>query len=558
MKLQSFSVENYKIFKENFTLNINESSIVILTGRNNTGKSTLLEAINWFFKKETKSNTIPIDCYTDEGKEIIFRGKFGFGEESFTFTKKYSNGSTPKFFDDQGIEIKASHQLRANLDVILSNDPFYITPAMSIDDLNSQVQNIYSEATKNKIQEIENATFEDEDVSEEHKLKKEYEELKLSIPKFVTSLKKTLDESLRLVSGQVSVALQRLFSNDSISLKISGGESGGISSSEIVKSMKSNLFINQDERSDMHLSNQGTGLQRMTLIYLIQNMIDNNLIGNRDDKMLLIDEPEAFLHPEAVRALSDSLYQIGREMPLIISTHSPILINLEERHTSIQIFRVGQSDAIELYKSDTEKFDDDDFKNLKILNYVDSYVNEFFFADNILIVEGDTEYIAFNQLVKMNKDNLHIIRAKGKSTVATLMKILNQFQTKYTVLHDSDNNPDFSISTLRAQLTNCKSIFANSINEDVNIYSSVHTFEVALGLGSISGSNKTRKIYEIMNDDSVDTEISLAKEKIKSVYNVILCNNEERTLPDGFHKIETIEDYERLFNPMIEAMVEQA
>ena len=158
----------------------------------------------------------------------------------------------------------------------------------------------------------------------------------------------------------------------------------------------------------------------------------------------------------------------------------------------------------------------------------------------------------------MNRDNLHIIRAKGKSTVVTLMEILNQFQTKYTVLHDSDNNPDFSISTLRAQLTNCNGIFTNSTNEDVNIYSSVHTFEVALGLGSISGSNKTRKIYEIMNDDSVDTEISLAKEKIQSVYNVLLNKNDSSVLPNGFNKIETNEDYERLFNPMIETFIEQA
>ena len=89
----------------------------------------------------------------------------------------------------------------------------------------------------------------------------------------------------------------------------------------------------------MPLANQGTGLQRMSLIFLIQNMIQNKLMGENEDKLLLIDEPEAFLHPEAVRALSRSLYKIGEKMPLMISTHSPILIDLSERHTSIQVFR---------------------------------------------------------------------------------------------------------------------------------------------------------------------------------------------------------------------------
>ncbi|WP_416054335.1 hypothetical protein [Fictibacillus sp. KU28468] len=34
-------------------------------------------------------------------------------------------------------------------------------------------------------------------------------------------------------------------------------------------------------------------------------------MGESDNKLLLIDEPEGFLHPEAVRALSRSLYKKG-------------------------------------------------------------------------------------------------------------------------------------------------------------------------------------------------------------------------------------------------------
>ena len=71
-----------------------------------------------------------------------------------------------------------------------------------------------------------------------------------------------------------------------------------------------------------------------------------------------------------------------------------------------------QSNYISLQQ---EQFDDDDIKNMKILNYVDSYVNEFFFADKILIVEGDTEYIAFKHFCKKKNENVHIIRARGKA-----------------------------------------------------------------------------------------------------------------------------------------------
>ncbi|TOC11855.1 hypothetical protein CGJ90_24685, partial [Vibrio parahaemolyticus] len=58
---------------------------------------------------------------------------------------------------------------------------------------------------------------------------------------------------------------------------------------------------------------------------------------------------------------------------------------------------------------------------------------------------GDTEYSAFNyikakELSEGNNDyhDLNIIRARGKVTVASMMKVLNHFKNKYYVLHDTD------------------------------------------------------------------------------------------------------------------------
>lgn len=152
----------------------------------------------------------------------------------------------------------------------------------------------------------------------------------------------------------------------------------------------------------MLLSEQGTGVQRMSLIYTIQNII-NQKIGNLGNRMLLIDEPEAFLHPEATRQLSSSLYDIGNVMPIIITTHSPVLINLENDHTVIDIFKIdkNKSDAITLFTSQESTFEADDTENMKILNYVDSYVNEFFFSDKNIIVEGFTEKLVLQYIQKI-------------------------------------------------------------------------------------------------------------------------------------------------------------
>ncbi|WP_137744649.1 ATP-dependent nuclease [Robertmurraya siralis] len=551
MRLTNFSVTNYKVFKDTFNIDFSKDSIAILTGRNNTGKSTILEAINCFFQKASKANAIPSDCFSVENKEIILKATFESTDEKITIQKKYTEGTSPKFYDETGDEIKASHELKEKLDEILNNQPFYITPAMLPDDINGLIQNIYSEILKNNLDKLEG----DEGNAEEKELAEEYAQLKKSYPEFLRKLKISTDRLLEEVSGDVSDNLRTLFSNEHLSLNVVGGESGGFSSSDILKSTSSSVHIDSKKQSEMPLANQGTGLQRMSLIYLIQNMIEKKLMGESDNKLLLIDEPEAFLHPEAVRALSRSLYKIGEKMPLMISTHSPILIDLSENHTSIQVFRVGEKEAIQLYRSEREKFDDDDIRNMKILNYVDSYVNEFFFADRIIIVEGDTEYIAFKHLAKTKNENVHIIRARGKATICTLMKILNQFNSSYDVLHDVDNHTKHSSSTLKAQLTNCKNILELKENENIRIFCSVSNFENAIGIGDVPNNKKTQTIYEILHGTSDTDEFAKPRRIVQNLFEQIINRKDKKSLDIGFCRINNKEDYDDFFTGLIEQKI---
>ncbi|WP_209865116.1 ATP-dependent nuclease [Paenibacillus shirakamiensis] len=555
MRLLSFSVTNYKVFKDTFTIDFSNDSIVILTGRNNTGKSTILESINCFFQREAKAKTIPNDCFSDRDKEIVLKAEFGSDNDKIIIVKKYKVESAPAFYDETGVEIKARHELKEKLDKILSNQPFYITPSMLPDDINALIQNIYSEILKGDLQKLERFEGDTEKERELYLLAQEYSRLRESYPQFLRKIKINTDKILQNVSSDVSQNLQMLFSNEHLSLNVTGGESVGFSASDILKSTSSSVHIDSSKQTGMPLSNQGTGLQRMSLIYLIQNMIEKKLMGEDENKLLLIDEPEAFLHPEAVRALSRSLYKIGRKMPLMISTHSPILIDLSEKHTSIQVFRIGEKEAIELFKSVSEQFGKNDIKNMKVLNYVDSYVNEFFFANKVVIVEGDTEYIAFKHFAKQKNYNVHIIRARGKATIATLMKVLNQFNSHYVVLHDVDNHDKHSSTTLKAQLTNCKNIFALKANENIRVFCSISNFENAIGIGDVSNDKKTKVIYELLREndgeDSVSDEYTEAYRKVENLFEKIINREEKAALDVGFLQISQVEEYDELFSELI-------
>ncbi|GGN96830.1 ATP-dependent nuclease [Saccharibacillus kuerlensis] len=555
MRLLSFSVTNYKVFKETFTIDFSNDSIIILTGRNNTGKSTILESINCFFQKETKAKTIPNDCFSDKDREIVLKAEFGSDDEKNIFIKKYKSECAPAFYDENGNEIKGRHELKEKLDKVLSNQPFYITPSMLPDDINALIQNIYSEILKGDLQKLEKFEGDSEKEQELHLLAQEYLQLRESYPTFLRKIKKNTDTILKNVSKDVSQNLKMLFSNEHLSLDVTGGESVGFSASDILKSTSSSVSISSSKQIGMPLSNQGTGLQRMSLIYLIQNMIEKKLMGDDENKLLLIDEPEAFLHPEAVRALSRSLYKIGRTMPLMISTHSPVLIDLSEKHTSIQVFRIGEKEAVQLFQSVNDQFDENDIINMKILNYIDSYVNEFFFANKVIIVEGDTEYIAFKHLAKENNHNIHIIRARGKATIVTLMKVLNQFNSQYDLLHDIDNHSKHSSTTLKAQLTNCKNIFALKSNENIRIFGSISNFENAMGIGDISNAKKTQVIHEILrenyNEGVESKEYVEAYKKVETLFKKIINREEQALLSTGFVEIKRVEEYDKLFSELI-------
>lgn len=163
--------------------------------------------------------------------------------------------------------------------------------------------------------------------------------------------------------------------------------------------------------------------------------------------MLLIDEPEIALHPNGIRAASKYLYELANDpsWQVILTTHSPLFINPFEDHTTIVRLSRNEGNPIpNTYRSDEVKFSEKEIENLKLLNTFDQNLSEMFFGQYPIIIEGDTEYAAFETIMRMNVDKYHIncrpilIRARGKYTIIPLIKMLTHFKIDFSVLHDTD------------------------------------------------------------------------------------------------------------------------
>lgn len=197
------------------------------------------------------------------------------------------------------------------------------------------------------------------------------------------------------------------------------------------------------------IAQQGSGARRTLLWAAIRLLAEtDSQAPSGRGHVLLMDEPEICLHPNAIREACKALYDLAQtattNWQVIITTHSPAFIDLSRDNTTIVRVERAADDVVRgttVFRPDRARLDADDRKELKLLNACDPYVAEFFFGGRTVLVEGDTEYAVFHRLALDDPDTfagLHVVRARGKAAMVALMKILNHFGAPYSALHDAD------------------------------------------------------------------------------------------------------------------------
>jgi putative ATP-dependent endonuclease of OLD family len=163
--------------------------------------------------------------------------------------------------------------------------------------------------------------------------------------------------------------------------------------------------------------------------------------------MLLIDEPEVGLHPAAIRAASRYLYALVDDpaWQVILSTHAPSFIDPLQDHTTIvRLSRCQANPTPSTYRAEEVAFSADEKENLKMLNRFDQALAEMFFGQHPILIEGDTEFAAFEQIMNQDRDAHPIserpilVRSHGKHALKLIIRMLRHFKVSFSVLHDSD------------------------------------------------------------------------------------------------------------------------
>lgn len=194
---------------------------------------------------------------------------------------------------------------------------------------------------------------------------------------------------------------------------------------------------------------QGSGARRTLMWAALKYAEENKSSGGERPHLLLIDEPELCLHPNAVREACKVLYDLPAQgnWQVMVTTHSPAFVDLSRDNTTVVRVERDEGGKVirgtTVFRPDVIKLSEDEKEELKLLNLCDPHLCEFLFGGKTVIVEGDTEYTAFRYVMRQSDNaeelrDVHVVRARGKATIRLVAKILNQFGAKYAVLHDSD------------------------------------------------------------------------------------------------------------------------
>lgn len=262
----------------------------------------------------------------------------------------------------------------------------------------------------------------------------------------------------------------------------------------------------------------------VTLLGLFKN--------TKDDKkhIILFEEPELYLHPSNKRRFRETLYKIAESnsYQVICVSHDPQLIDLSKPHTSLARFIECFDGKTEIHQTSEELFikDKETKDRIQMLNRFNPHICESFFADEVVLVEGDTEAIIVREILMKHfpEKEIFVLNTGSKNNIPFFVNVLGSFKINQHIIHDSDErylydkgvvvlNADDS-KRINSAWTMNESIWTAMLSAEsrnscsIKRYVSIRNFEHAHNYKHDSKKGKPLSAFEFsknidFNDDSI-------------------------------------------------------
>ncbi len=431
MKLRSFTIENYRSIKNARKIEISDLTTII--GRNNEGKSNILRALNVAMTIIGKRRSLASARLRPSKEDIFYDWKRDFPIDLQDETESGKTAFELAFFsfsssEKQGLEkiigrVYPKDSISIRIEIGIQEKPYITCESKDVSEFTSEITDfLSSHITFNYISAIRtNENAEDvvqSLVSSELKLLEDDKKYK----KALETIKRIREPLLKKVSKNVKKNLIEFLPSIK-DVRIEFAEN-----SRMKPFLRESINIVIDDGQPTNLEYKGDGIKSLVTMGLLKNRGD---VGT--PSIIAIEEPESHLHSSAIDRLKKILEDLSQTSQVIVSSHSPILVNRYDQGVNILVEN-GQA----IFRPNIRQIRDS--LGIKISDNLTD-------AENIILVEGETDKMIliafiksfFPKLFKKIEQNAVVIQSSsGTKNMPAIIKTFSTFVCKVFVVTDAD------------------------------------------------------------------------------------------------------------------------
>ncbi len=211
---------------------------------------------------------------------------------------------------------------------------------------------------------------------------------------------------------------------------------------------KAEVNLNSGTGAKIPIGRHGEGTQSLAVLTLFNAYLQ---AWNKGDPIVALEEPEAHLHPSAIRALWELIKEIPGQK--IISTHSGDLLSEVPSDAVVRLHKEGG--CVKASRMQDLNLNPDDIRKF---NYnIRRARGELLFARCWILGEGETEGTLIPECARiLNKDleraGIRFVPYQSGISIETCLRVANGMGIQWVVLSDNDKQGADDHKAVRRQL----------------------------------------------------------------------------------------------------------
>lgn len=458
LRISEIRIKNFRSIKE-LTVKLNELNLLI--GQNNGGKSNFLSALDFGIRSYKEANIN--DIYwskgeeRDSGKEAVIDIKIiPNKEKDIAFDSFWGSVFTEDWINTEGENEYVGIRTIIRYDPIKSS---YVTIKKPIQKWGNSIEN--SKIGRQQNYKVDMTTYINvffidalRDFSSEMKDAKSYFGKTTSTFKLSNEKTAELEEGLNSINDQIINSIDVILETSKVISEVTpvlGTKNSEVKIEPLARTLKDlhrgmDVIIKDGNAESFSINEYGMGTKSW-LSYLslkaYVNFINKKIKEESGDgsifDILLLEEPEAHLHPQAQKQLYIQLKAFTGQK--IVSTHSANIIS-QAIPEQLLLFKKDNGKT-KVTKFDSSLFKEDEIDKIK--REILKSKGELLFSNCVVLCEGMTEEIElpiyFEKFFGVNSNYYGItIIGVGGRNYSTFIKFLNMFSIKWFIFSDGEKD----------------------------------------------------------------------------------------------------------------------